>query len=92
MSQLRRTELMESQLGNLGSKSITGVGAVTPDVGVDITPHLLLGGSESALYWHYRLAIRYLRGAFFFLLVLFFFFSSLSFRDSSSASCRDRTV
>jgi hypothetical protein len=31
MSDKRRTELMEQQLGNLGSKSITGTGAVLSD-------------------------------------------------------------
>lgn len=34
MSIIRQTELMETNLGNLGSKAITGTGAVTPDEGV----------------------------------------------------------
>ncbi len=34
MSLIRQTEILETQLGNLGSKSIIGTSAVTPDSGV----------------------------------------------------------
>lgn len=33
MSQIRQTELMETRLGNLGSKEITGTSAVLPETG-----------------------------------------------------------